>query len=66
MNASTDTSLPLKDQFVAYIHDLQNRICAALEEADGKATFIEDAWQRPEGGGGGSRHGAGCQRGKLG
>ncbi|ANE53455.1 coproporphyrinogen III oxidase [Flavisolibacter tropicus] len=45
----------MKDQFVAYIHDLQNRICAALEQSDGKAKFIEDAWQRPEGGGGKTR-----------
>ncbi|GAB2665375.1 oxygen-dependent coproporphyrinogen oxidase [Flavihumibacter cheonanensis] len=44
-----------KDQFIAYIHDLQNRICAALEAADGKARFIEDQWERPEGGGGKTR-----------
>lgn len=41
--------------WIAYIHDLQNRICEALETADGKAKFIEDAWQRPEGGGGKTR-----------
>jgi coproporphyrinogen III oxidase len=34
---------------------LQNRICSALEEVDGKATFFEDAWERPEGGGGKTR-----------
>lgn len=45
----------IKESWIAYIHDLQNRICAALEEVDGKATFIEDAWQRPEGGGGKTR-----------
>lgn len=45
----------IKDQFTAYIHDLQNRICTALEQSDGKAKFIEDAWQRPEGGGGKTR-----------
>jgi coproporphyrinogen III oxidase len=55
MNASTDISIPVKDQFVIYIHDLQDRICAALEAADGKARFVEDAWQRPEGGGGKTR-----------
>lgn len=44
-----------KDKFIAYIHDLQNRICAALEAADGKARFIEDQWERPEGGGGKTR-----------
>ena len=44
-----------KDQFIDYIHDLQNRICAALEAADGKARFVEDQWERPEGGGGKTR-----------
>jgi coproporphyrinogen III oxidase len=45
----------MKERWIAFIHDLQNRICAALEDADGKATFMEDAWQRPEGGGGKTR-----------
>jgi coproporphyrinogen III oxidase len=45
----------MKENWIAFIHDLQNRICAALEEADGKARFVEDAWQRPEGGGGKTR-----------
>lgn len=38
-----------------YLMDLQDRICSALEDADGKARFAEDAWQRAEGGGGRSR-----------
>jgi coproporphyrinogen III oxidase len=38
-----------------YLRDLQDRICAALEAADGGARFVEDAWQRAEGGGGRSR-----------
>jgi len=45
----------IKESWISYIHDLQNRICAALEEVDGKATFAEDEWQRPEGGGGKTR-----------
>jgi coproporphyrinogen III oxidase len=45
----------IKQNWINYIHDLQNRICAALEQADGKATFIEDEWQRAEGGGGKTR-----------
>lgn len=45
----------IKENWIAYIHDLQNRICTALEETDGKAKFMEDAWQRPEGGGGKTR-----------
>ncbi|HEX5056496.1 MAG TPA: oxygen-dependent coproporphyrinogen oxidase [Gammaproteobacteria bacterium] len=38
-----------------YLLDLQNRICATLEQADGRARFHEDRWQREEGGGGISR-----------
>ncbi|MCG7857425.1 oxygen-dependent coproporphyrinogen oxidase [Flavihumibacter sp.] len=44
-----------KDVFIDYIHDLQNRICKAVEVSDGKAYFIEDNWQREEGGGGRTR-----------
>lgn len=44
-----------KKTWTEYIHDLQNRICAALEQADGKAKFFEDQWERPEGGGGKTR-----------
>jgi coproporphyrinogen III oxidase len=45
----------IKEDWITFIHDLQNRICAALERSDGAATFVEDAWQRPEGGGGKTR-----------
>ncbi len=38
-----------------YLLDLQDRIAAALEAEDGEATFIEDNWDRTEGGGGRSR-----------
>lgn len=38
-----------------YLLDLQDRICAALEAADGTAKFVEDKWSREEGGGGRSR-----------
>ncbi|KPV96216.1 Coproporphyrinogen-III oxidase, aerobic [Pseudoalteromonas sp. P1-9] len=34
---------------------LQDKICNALEQADGSAKFVEDAWQREEGGGGRTR-----------
>jgi coproporphyrinogen III oxidase len=47
--------MDIKQNWIDYIHDLQNRICAALEEADGKAKFIEDNWERSEGGGGKTR-----------
>ena len=39
----------------AYLLDLQDRICAALEAEDGAGRFEEDSWERPEGGGGRSR-----------
>ena len=45
----------IKEQFIQYIHSLQDAICAGLEAADGKAKFIEDKWERPEGGGGKTR-----------
>jgi coproporphyrinogen III oxidase len=44
-----------KDRWIDFIHTLQNNICKALEDEDGKAKFVEDAWQRTEGGGGKTR-----------
>ena len=38
-----------------YLLDLQDRICSALETADGGQRFKEESWQRVEGGGGRSR-----------
>ncbi len=45
----------IKGNWIEYIHGLQDRICAAVEEADGEATFLEDKWERAEGGGGKTR-----------
>lgn len=45
----------MKEKFQAYIHQLQDTICKKLEAIDGKATFQEDLWDRPEGGGGRTR-----------
>lgn len=45
----------MKDPFYSYIQTLQDTICSALEAIDGKATFQEDLWKRPEGGGGRTR-----------
>jgi len=45
----------IKFEWIKYIEGLQNRICTALEEIDGKGKFVEDAWQRAEGGGGKTR-----------
>jgi coproporphyrinogen III oxidase len=41
--------------WISFIHDLQDRICFSLEQADGKALFKEDVWKRNEGGGGKTR-----------
>ena len=38
-----------------YLLNLQDQICAALEGEEPTARFIEDLWERPEGGGGRSR-----------
>ena len=45
----------MKDTFFSYIQQLQDTITSKLEEVDGKATFKEDLWERPEGGGGRTR-----------
>jgi coproporphyrinogen III oxidase len=47
--------MSVKDEWISYIENLQNRICTELESCDGKAKFIEDKWQRNEGGGGKTR-----------
>jgi coproporphyrinogen III oxidase len=47
--------MAIKEHWIHYIHNLQNSICNALEAIDGKARFIEDKWERPEGGGGKTR-----------
>lgn len=44
-----------KENWISYIHGLQDKICAALEEEDGKEKFRTDLWERPEGGGGRTR-----------
>jgi coproporphyrinogen III oxidase len=43
------------EQVKSWLLELQDSICKGLEEEDGKATFQEDAWQRPGGGGGRTR-----------
>lgn len=42
-------------QVQAFLMALQDQICLQLQQADGGAVFVEDAWQRTEGGGGRSR-----------
>ena len=43
------------DLVETFLRDLQDRICAAVENLDGQATFTEDAWVREAGGGGRTR-----------
>lgn len=39
----------------SYLLQLQDSLCATLENLDGKSHFIEDNWERPGGGGGRTR-----------
>jgi coproporphyrinogen III oxidase len=48
----SDVSLPA---VIDYLLTLQDRICERLEREDGSRAFREEAWDRPEGGGGRSR-----------
>ncbi|MGN7727281.1 oxygen-dependent coproporphyrinogen oxidase [Luteimonas sp. 22616] len=43
------------DRVRDYLTGLQDRICTAIETADGSARFAEDNWAREEGGGGRTR-----------
>ena len=45
----------MKKQFYQYIENLQDTITSKVEEIDDQATFKEDIWKRPEGGGGRTR-----------
>lgn len=47
--------LSTKEDITEFFRDLQDRICRALEDADGEGHFREDVWERPGGGGGRSR-----------
>ncbi|WP_148860987.1 oxygen-dependent coproporphyrinogen oxidase [Marinobacter fonticola] len=46
---------PNSAEVKTYLLSLQDTICESLSEIDGQADFVEDAWDRPEGGGGISR-----------
>jgi coproporphyrinogen III oxidase len=47
--------MTIKENWITFIHQLQDEICKAVEQADGKAVFQEDKWERAEGGGGKTR-----------
>lgn len=44
-----------REEIAAWFQGLQDRICAAIEESDGMATFLDERWERPGGGGGRTR-----------
>jgi coproporphyrinogen III oxidase len=44
--ASTAADLPRSAAVADYLRGLQDRLCAALQDADGGAEFVEDAWTR--------------------
>ena len=51
-------NLPAKnsrDRAKTLVLGLQDEICAGLETIDGEGKFLEESWERPEGGGGRSR-----------
>ncbi len=43
------------EEIVSEFKTVQDEICQGLEALDGKSNFLEDNWQRPEGGGGRTR-----------
>ncbi len=47
--------MPSRNEISEWFRELQLHICTQLEEEDGKATFQEDTWERPGGGGGHTR-----------
>ncbi len=49
------SAAPSIEKVKVYLLDLQDQICTSLEQEDGEAQFIEDAWSRDQGGGGRTR-----------
>ena len=45
----------IKEKWIVTIHELQDKICRALEQCDGTAKFEEHSWERSGGGGGKTR-----------
>jgi coproporphyrinogen III oxidase len=56
LTKSTNFALMIsKEQIAADYKQIQDEICAALEQLDGKARFEEELWEREGGGGGRTR-----------
>jgi coproporphyrinogen III oxidase len=45
----------MREPIIAAYQQLQDQICKGLSDADGGTSFLEDLWERPEGGGGRTR-----------
>ena len=54
LQASSKTNIDI-EPIISFFKSLQDKICKAIEDEDGTGTFIEDNWQRTEGGGGRTR-----------
>lgn len=46
-----DDKAPMRLRMEAFVKDLQARICAGIEDVDGKGKFTRTVWERPEFGG---------------
>lgn len=55
MSSDAERTAADKEAVKTYLLQLQDRICAELAEEDGAAPFVEDSWEREQGGGGRSR-----------
>jgi len=47
------TTKEFRGRWIEFIHDLQEKICSALSEEDGKKSFATDDWERADGKAGG-------------
>ena len=50
-----ETEGDLGRRMTEFVEALQRSICSAVEAEEGGATFREDVWERPGGGGGRTR-----------
>jgi coproporphyrinogen III oxidase len=55
INLKGEISNLMRERATEFFKQMQDRICAALEEIDGKTRFHEDRWEREGGGGGRTR-----------
>ena len=53
--SDVNTNIPDITKVIDFFKQLQEKISLSLEQVDGSGTFVEDSWQREEGGGGRTR-----------